>query len=617
MDYSVVIDDVRQLLADEFRGFLPGGLPATFQLRCNQRRAQLLSADGKHREWSDTVAIPAGHASAPWTVDNANFGASLAKLQESDMDCFLQAWLSSIFPDIVFKCLSATNGDEGEPMASELAQICNLCLQKLPEDDAALLAQFPEGLQLHVQAVVKTIDGLRGLSEPLPGVPLATIDFINPDDVSTCDLVLMMPKHGRGIVQRIKRSYFWQGRANEFRKFYHAELELLEPFESMEEKVDAAKGVVISEVPYATYSLQARLNEPCVEEFVDFWVARIGQLHDELRPGSCRGVMGQVSEMLETLYGFFQALSPDAMHELYVTEGLSKVARVCDAVEALQLDKFTVEAWHKSKDVRSKFRCMQTLLTREASSHRLRRIASVRGVKSWQDVGSLAGLMQDKPALAVSHEDEMLGRHIAATLVEVMELVAYADSESLEQHSKEIGECFTLMAVTPNDQQWSKLLGSVAALFTAKKKVSDLMDPGHELDAIHSQLHCLGGLKTARDELVLVKDNLPEHITDANNKALMMAFVAGPVTGVCVSSKGVWTYQAAVLAQAMTPLILSRTHEVSQIAKGGSNFKHWGDGLAENIDDMAGLCGHYDERLEPALPQISQAGALLAQEFVL
>ena len=85
----------------------------------------------------------------------------------------------------------------------------------------------------------------------------------------------------------------------------------------------------------------------------------------------------------------------------------------------------------------------------------------------------------------------------------------------------------------------------------------------------------------------------------------------------CVSSEGVWTYQAATVAQAMTPLILSRTHEVSQIAKGGSNFKHWGDGLAEHIDDMAGLCGHYDERLEPALPQISQAGALLAQEFVL
>ena len=168
---------------------------------------------GKHKEWSDTLAIP-GDAGAPWNVEAAKFGASLGKLQESDMQGFLQARLSSVFPDVVFKCLSATNAEEGDPMAIELAQICNLGLQKLPEDDFAALSQFPEGLQLHVQGVVKTLDGLRGLSEPLPGVVLATIDFVNPEDVSNSDLVNMMPKHGRGIVNRIKRSYFWQGKAN-------------------------------------------------------------------------------------------------------------------------------------------------------------------------------------------------------------------------------------------------------------------------------------------------------------------------------------------------------------------------------------------------------------------
>ena len=126
----------------------------------------------------------------------------------------------------------------------------------------------------------------------------------------------------------------------------------------------------------------------------------------------------------------------------------------------------------------------------------------------------------------------------------------------------------------------------------------------------------LAALKSARDSLVAMKDSVPEHITDFNNKTLMLAFVDGAVGGMIVSAKDVWIDRAGVLAQAMTPLILTRTHEVSQIAKGGSNFKHWGDGITDNIDDMVGLCDHYVERLAGLLPQISQAGALLAQEFV-
>ena len=206
MDYDVVIHDVRQLLTDEIKEFLPCGLPPAFHLRCNQRRAQLLSADGNHVEWSHCVALPG--VAGPWTVESGRFGSSLAAFQESDADTFLQAWLSSIFPDVIFKCLSATNAEEGEPLAIELAHVCNLCLQQLPEDNHEALAQFPESIRLHVQAVVKTMDGLRGLSEALPGVPLANIDFVNPEDVSTCDLATMFPKHGRGIVGRIKRSYF-------------------------------------------------------------------------------------------------------------------------------------------------------------------------------------------------------------------------------------------------------------------------------------------------------------------------------------------------------------------------------------------------------------------------
>ena len=379
--------------------------------------------------------------------------------------------------------------------------------------------------------------------------------------------------------------------------------------------MDASKEVVMSEIHNATYSLQARLDEPSVDEFIDFWVAHIGQLHNELRPGSCRRMVKDVSAMLEALYCFFQGLDQHTMHEAYVSAGLSKVARVCDVADALTLDKFTAEAWDMSTDVRSKFRVLQALIAREASSHQLRQVASARGPKSWQDVGTLVGLMKDKSACAVSAEDEMFGRQLAATLVEVLELVAYTDSQSLEAHCHKIGDCFTLMAVTPNDQLWSQLLHSVVALCTAKRQVSDLIDPGHDLQVIHSQLNCLAGLKTARDQLVAVKDALPEHMTCQNNKTLMMAFVSGPVSHLCVSSKDVWVDCAAAVSLAMVPLIATRTHEVSQIARGGSNFKRWGDGITENLD-MAGLCGHYGELLHPALPQISQAGAMLGQDFV-
>ena len=65
----------------------------------------------------------------------------------------------------------------------------------------------------------------------------------------------------------------------------------------------------------------------------------------------------------------------------------------------------------------------------------------------------------------------------------------------------------------------------------------------------------------------------------------------------------------------MLPLVLARTHEVKQIAKGGTNFKHWGDGITDH-NDMAGIVGHYLEKLAPVLVQLSQAGAALAQEFV-
>ena len=75
-------------------------------------------------------------------------------------------------------------------------------------------------------------------------------------------------------------------------------------------------GVIMSQVPYATYPLRMRLDEPSIEEFVDFWEATILQLHNELRPGSCRRMMTEVSEMIQTLHGFFQALTPDDVHEV-------------------------------------------------------------------------------------------------------------------------------------------------------------------------------------------------------------------------------------------------------------------------------------------------------------
>ena len=60
------------------------------------------------------------------------------------------------------------------------------------------------------------------------------------------------------------------------------------------------------------------------------------------------------------------------MQRVYVVAGLSTVAKVCDVVYGLKFDKSTAEAWDMSKDVRSKFCCMQRFVAREASSHQLR-----------------------------------------------------------------------------------------------------------------------------------------------------------------------------------------------------------------------------------------------------
>ena len=107
--------------------------------------------------------------------------------------------------------------------------------------------------------------------------------------------------------------------------------------------------------------------------------------------------MTEVSEMIQTLHGFFQELTPDDMHEVWASEGLSKVVSLGDVTDSLLLDKFTVVAWEKSQEARSKLRCLQTLIAREASSHRLRQVVSARTPKSWQDV-SMFGRSNERQA---------------------------------------------------------------------------------------------------------------------------------------------------------------------------------------------------------------------------
>ena len=197
--------------------------------------------------------------------------------------------------------------------------------------------------------------------------------------------------------------------------------------------------------------------------------------------------------------------------------------------------------------------------------------------------------MEGKPAAA--HEDGTLARHIAATLVELMELVANADAPLLAEHHKNVGECFVNMAVTANDQQWAAVLGSVTQLFSAQALVAWADGPVPEADQLADKMHALNLLKSARNELVAVSTSLPEQITDANNKALVLTFVnVGPVARFIQNAGDTWNLGAGVVAHAMLPLVLARTHEAKRIAKCGTNFKHWGDGITDH-NDIAALSG--------------------------
>ena len=149
--------------------------------------------------------------------------------------------------------------------AVQLAQIANLALEVLPEEDS--LTSLHHDLRVPVQSVTMAMDGLRGLSEPFPGVSLEAVNFINPEDIAESDAERIFPKAGRGIVSRIKHSAFWQDAANLFRRFYSAEVELLEPFEQLKEMVLSASEL-FEKSDIMTFELCHRLDDDAFVSFV-------------------------------------------------------------------------------------------------------------------------------------------------------------------------------------------------------------------------------------------------------------------------------------------------------------------------------------------------------------
>ena len=158
------------------------------------------------------------------------------------------------------------------------------------------------------------------------------------------------------------------------------------------------KEVIFTQSDTMQYGLEAMLAEDCVGQSEQLW-EQFGQLHDGFRPGSCRKMLTDVSDILEKLDALVQALGTDGdgMQENYVTQGLSRFDKICGVVDVLDLDACLAEAWNKSKDARAELRVLKSLLAREASNHQLRRITSTRGEKHWQDVDDLARLLDEKP----------------------------------------------------------------------------------------------------------------------------------------------------------------------------------------------------------------------------
>ena len=193
LDYSVVIDEFRMLMRHEFRQYLTGGVPPGFELKCCQRRAQLESADDRHKEWARVIGLAGPPAT--WTVEAGTFVDTLAKLATTGEEKeiaeqekqFLTAWLSAAFPDIVFRCLAVTNAEEDEPAAVELATIANLALDKFPWPEE--VKKLPESVQNQIECVEMAMDGLRGLAEPFPGVDVKAVDYVNPEDVASSDII--------------------------------------------------------------------------------------------------------------------------------------------------------------------------------------------------------------------------------------------------------------------------------------------------------------------------------------------------------------------------------------------------------------------------------------------
>ena len=610
LEYTVICQDVQQLLKHEYRQYLTGGLPTKFMFLVNQRRAQLESADNNHQTWAETINLMGNRGT--WRVDSASFLDTMELMQPDDHEAFLTAWLASVFPDVIFRCLSATDVQQGGVCAVELALIANLALEALPEEGPGL-TNLHHDLRVPVQSVTVAMDGLRGLSEPFPGVSLEAVNFINPEDIAECDVVRIFPKAGRGIVSRIKRSAFWQDAANLFRRFYSAEVELLEPFEQLEEMLVSASEV-FEKYDTMTFELDRRLEADAFVSFVDRWCEIFGHLHDNLRPGACSRLLTDVGKLITKVHGFFGNVVQDLslLQEDYMLNGMKMLVRMIGAVDACALDMKCAESWQPSADARSKVIWMQKLALREAGSHQLRRLVGQRVAKTWEDITALAKVLANQPA--VMHEDQMVARDMASTLLEVWELVSDATAADLEVHHESLCKCVVTMSVTVDDQKWCTLLGSLSTALKAQHDALALAAPTPDADIIASQRHCLDVLKSSRDELVAAVLQIPSQVSDANIVAKMVKFKDGAMTHILRKMLETWLAAAANIVQVSVPLLKSSVHSVKQISRGQSDFKHWGF----NCKDVSleGVVAQYQDKLQPALAQISQSGTRLAQDFV-
>ena len=217
LDWKKIEDGINTLVDDSAAAYVAkkGGIPILFMCQVNLRRANILSSEHgqqKQKEWAAACGLTAEAGlwtvACPRSVDNLRQLIDIGVSEDAEIMAlwsgWLENWISACFPSIVFNCLEFNAcGIQEDTACKTLASTAKALLRELPEPED--IQNYPEILHVAVQSVCLAMDGLRGISEPFPGVSLQAIDFVNPDDTNKCDCVAIFPRSGRGLVTRIKK----------------------------------------------------------------------------------------------------------------------------------------------------------------------------------------------------------------------------------------------------------------------------------------------------------------------------------------------------------------------------------------------------------------------------